>query len=160
MYACDRITLLDVLSHFEVERDFNEEPEQTIERLKGQSTVRRLVRIVGGYAFYSWTLILGEDDVPWVTALPGRVLRLSMLLFAFVSTSTYTANLAAFFTMQNVEVVGPQDMHALAQTIAYVPTGESAAMVHTHARARAHKRTHARKHASTRARAHTRTHTS
>jgi hypothetical protein len=47
------------------------------------------------------------DDYDWSLG-PDRVLRLGLLFFVLIMVSTYTANLAAFFTAPNFTIFGPQ----------------------------------------------------
>lgn len=69
--------------------------------------------------YHAWAAVLGGEDYEWMT-WPGRIFRVGLLWLVFYSTSTYTANLAAFFTQSPFEVHGPQDMAALQSTVVHV----------------------------------------
>ena len=61
-------------------------------------------------ALYSTTAAcLGGEDYEWAKTWPMRVLRCALLLFIVVLVSTYTANLASFFTRPSRTLHGPRD---------------------------------------------------
>eukprot|EP01065_Artemidia_motanka_P015081 TRINITY_DN18973_c0_g2_i1.p1 TRINITY_DN18973_c0_g2~~TRINITY_DN18973_c0_g2_i1.p1 ORF type:complete len:533 (+),score=186.68 TRINITY_DN18973_c0_g2_i1:46-1599(+) len=65
-------------------------------------------------AFSVWSAMLGSDDFQWSKlSQPGRILRIGMLLFVLITISTYTANLAAFFTRPLWRLHGPSSMEGL-----------------------------------------------
>lgn len=72
--------------------------------------------------------ITGEDyEFPtW----PSRMFRLGMLFFVVIITSTYTANLASFFTKSSIAFHGPLDMADLQS--ARVPPTPPHAPISTH----------------------------
>ena len=59
-------------------------------------------------------MFLGGEEREAVT-WPERVLRVAFLFFVLLNTSTYTANLAAFFTSSGVTLHGPKDMQELSR---------------------------------------------
>ena len=59
-------------------------------------------------------MFLGGEEREAVT-WPERVLRVAFLFFVLLNTSTYTANLAAFFTKSGVTLHGPKDMQELSR---------------------------------------------
>eukprot|EP00929_Paragymnodinium_shiwhaense_P001509 TRINITY_DN101741_c0_g1_i1.p1 TRINITY_DN101741_c0_g1~~TRINITY_DN101741_c0_g1_i1.p1 ORF type:complete len:507 (-),score=33.98 TRINITY_DN101741_c0_g1_i1:91-1611(-) len=83
------------------------------QRLKRELRPGNLLR-----AFYhSLAAVLGGEDYEWTTG-SGRVLRLGLLFLVLILVSTYTANLAAFFTRPQVVVYGPTDMAMLKKATA------------------------------------------
>mmetsp|Transcript_21430 Transcript_21430/g.40822 ORF Transcript_21430/g.40822 Transcript_21430/m.40822 type:complete len:510 (+) Transcript_21430:65-1594(+) len=75
--------------------------------LDGDSSQAGTVMAQGTY--HSLAAYLGGDDYGWVTA-PERMLRVGLLFFVLIVVSTYTANLASFFTEVEYTVHGPQEM--------------------------------------------------
>eukprot|EP00756_Hemistasia_phaeocysticola_P058520 Hpha_TRINITY_DN35158_c0_g1::TRINITY_DN35158_c0_g1_i1::g.168381::m.168381 len=72
------------------------------------------------HAFYrSWAAILGGDSYDWRAKLgaPGRLLQVGVLLFVLILVSTYTANLAAFFTRPSIEMHGPKSASELREHV-------------------------------------------
>ena len=61
----------------------------------------------------------GETYEGYTTA-PMKVLRFGTIFVVLVLTSTYTANLAAFFTRPSFKLHGPEDMSALEESVACV----------------------------------------
>lgn len=57
--------------------------------------------------YHTFAAYLQGDDYEWVSG-PERLLRLGLLFLVLISISTYTANLAAFFTAPNVVIHGPK----------------------------------------------------
>ena len=57
--------------------------------------------------YHTAVACFGGDDYEWGSAWPQRLLKLSLLLFALVLVSTYTANLASFFTASGFTISGP-----------------------------------------------------
>jgi len=62
--------------------------------------------------YHSWAILLGGEDYEFLT-VPLKILRLGMLLFVLILVSTYTANLASFFTKPSWIISGPKDMQGL-----------------------------------------------
>eukprot|EP00908_Phaeocystis_cordata_P023832 Transcript_6285.p1 GENE.Transcript_6285~~Transcript_6285.p1 ORF type:complete len:576 (+),score=110.13 Transcript_6285:56-1783(+) len=60
----------------------------------------------------AWVTVLGGDEREAVT-WPERLVRVAFLFFVLITTSTYTANLAAFFTQTSFTLHGPQSMAEL-----------------------------------------------
>ena len=95
--------------------------------------------------YHAFSGLLGGDDYEWITwparspnpnpnpnpnpKPDSRILRLGVLFFVLIITSTYTANLASFFTKQGYTIHGPTSMAALRSAKAfmidprYFPTG-------------------------------------
>lgn len=73
------------------------------------------------FLYHPTSMIFGADDLEWSSNLSSRLLRLGWLFFILISVSSYTANLASFFTAQTYEVLGPQDMTALQASTACQP---------------------------------------
>jgi len=71
---------------------------------------------VGGAFYHSWAMLLGGEDYQFLT-WPSRVFRIAMLFFIVILTSTYTANLASFFTKSGVVLHGPASMSDLKQSV-------------------------------------------
>jgi hypothetical protein len=67
--------------------------------------------------YHAWAAMLGGEDYEWVN-WPGRILRLSILFLVLLTGSTYTANLAAFFTKPRFVIHGPKDMASLRDAVA------------------------------------------
>ena len=65
--------------------------------------------------------VFGADDLEWTGNVSSRLLRLGWLFFILITISSYTANLASFFTAVNFEIVGPQDMTALQSATVCLP---------------------------------------
>jgi len=63
--------------------------------------------------------LLSGEDYEWTT-WPGRVLRLALLFLVLVTTTSYTANLAAFFNKPSFVIHGPEDMVGLRKAKACV----------------------------------------
>eukprot|EP01065_Artemidia_motanka_P004254 TRINITY_DN12033_c0_g1_i1.p1 TRINITY_DN12033_c0_g1~~TRINITY_DN12033_c0_g1_i1.p1 ORF type:complete len:443 (+),score=135.27 TRINITY_DN12033_c0_g1_i1:46-1374(+) len=64
--------------------------------------------------YNSFLLLLGSDEYEWSKlGIPGRALRVGALFFVLLTVSTYTANLAAFFTRPTVSLSGPRDRQQL-----------------------------------------------
>ena len=57
-------------------------------------------------SYHTFSACVGGEDYEWISG-PMRVLRLSLLTFVLVIGSTYTANLAAFFTAPSFTILGP-----------------------------------------------------
>jgi hypothetical protein len=64
-------------------------------------------------AYHAVSMIFGGDDLEWPSNLSSRLLRMGWLFFILISVSSYTANLASFFTAQAFSIEGPQDLTAL-----------------------------------------------
>jgi len=62
--------------------------------------------------YHMFVAAMGGDDYEWVT-WPLRVLRIAVLFFCLIILSTYTANLAAFFTRSEFKIWGPRDIAEL-----------------------------------------------
>eukprot|EP01062_Namystynia_karyoxenos_P020908 TRINITY_DN17931_c0_g1_i1.p1 TRINITY_DN17931_c0_g1~~TRINITY_DN17931_c0_g1_i1.p1 ORF type:complete len:530 (+),score=116.54 TRINITY_DN17931_c0_g1_i1:122-1711(+) len=71
----------------------------------------RIIRLTYS-VYHSFAFMLGGEDIEWFT-WSGRVLRLTFLFTVLIITSTYTANLAAFFTAPAWKIHGPKDMQQL-----------------------------------------------
>lgn len=63
--------------------------------------------------YHAWILIFGGDDLEWTSNVSSKLLRVGWLFFVLISVSSYTANLASFFTAASYAIEGPQDMTAL-----------------------------------------------
>ena len=72
--------------------------------------------------YHPISMVFGADDLEWTGNLSARLLRLGWMFFILISVSSYTANLASFFTAQSFEVLGPQDMTSLQSATACYPT--------------------------------------
>jgi hypothetical protein len=59
--------------------------------------------------YHAFAGLLGGEDYEWMT-WPARILRLGVLFFCLIINSTYTANLASFFTKQGFTIHGPKGM--------------------------------------------------
>jgi len=59
--------------------------------------------------YHTWAAFLGGEDFEWLTP-SARILRIALLFLVLISVSTYTANLAAFFTKPNFKFIGPQNL--------------------------------------------------
>jgi len=70
--------------------------------------------------YHTSAACLGGEDYEWMT-WPARLLRLSLLLCVLVLVSTYTANLASFFTKPTIIVHGPKQMNELPNNRVCVP---------------------------------------
>jgi len=92
------IHLLEVLSHG---------------RLKDAITPESIAQS----SYHAWAAFLGGEDYEWVS-WPGRCLRLGLLFLILIVISTYTANLAAFFTRPVYEIHGPTDLDTLKGAVA------------------------------------------
>ena len=57
----------------------------------------------------AWVTFLGGEEREAIT-WPERIVRVAFLFFILITVSTYTANLAAFFTQSGVTVHGPKNM--------------------------------------------------
>jgi len=68
------------------------------------------------HQYHVWAAILQGEDFEWLT-WPGRIFRLGLMFFVLISVSTYTANLAAFFTAESEVIYGPQNMDELKSRI-------------------------------------------
>jgi len=64
-----------------------------------------------------FAMLLGGEERSWTT-WPERILRMSFLYLVLLTTSTYTANLAAFFTSAAWTIHGPGTMSELKSTVA------------------------------------------
>ena len=53
--------------------------------------------------FHISSELLGGGDLEWTHNLSARLLRLGWLFFVLISVSSYTANLAAFFSAYHVQ---------------------------------------------------------
>eukprot|EP00746_Dinoflagellata_sp_MGD_P033745 gnl/MRDRNA2_/MRDRNA2_180606_c0_seq1.p1 gnl/MRDRNA2_/MRDRNA2_180606_c0~~gnl/MRDRNA2_/MRDRNA2_180606_c0_seq1.p1 ORF type:complete len:430 (-),score=48.22 gnl/MRDRNA2_/MRDRNA2_180606_c0_seq1:225-1469(-) len=62
--------------------------------------------------YHTWAAFLGGEDYEWLTT-PAKILRIALLFLVLISSATYTANLAAFFTKPNFKMVGPQNLEQL-----------------------------------------------
>ncbi|CAK0824986.1 unnamed protein product [Prorocentrum cordatum] len=69
--------------------------------------------------YHAWAALLGGEDCEWHD-WPGRTLRLGVLFAVLVLSSTYTANLASFFTRPSTRVHGPIDRATLRDATACV----------------------------------------
>lgn len=67
--------------------------------------------------YHAWAAILGGEDAEWIT-WPAKILRIGFLFFILISVSTYTANLAAFFTTPSFILHGPKNMKELKESTA------------------------------------------
>jgi len=74
----------------------------------GHASVRHTLHLV----YHMFALFLQVDDYEWLT-LPLRILKLGVAFVVLVLVSTYTANLAAFFSMPSFSVGGPASMAEL-----------------------------------------------
>jgi hypothetical protein len=74
--------------------------------------------------YHSWAALLGGEDSEWHD-WPGRTLRVGLLFIVLVVSSTYTANLASFFTRPSTKLYGPKDRATLRDAIACVMPEES-----------------------------------
>jgi hypothetical protein len=70
--------------------------------------------------YHATAMLLGGEEYEWVT-WPGRVLRIAFLFVVLILVSTYTANLAAFFSRPTVVIEGPQTYAELRDAIVCVP---------------------------------------
>ncbi|CAK0904899.1 unnamed protein product [Prorocentrum cordatum] len=93
----------------------------TINLLEGLSSGRLKGAItpdaVAQSHYHAWIALLGGEDYEWVS-WPGRCLRLGLLFLVLIVISTYTANLAAFFTTPVYDVHGPTDLESLKSAVA------------------------------------------
>jgi len=69
--------------------------------------------------YHSWAALLGGEDYEWVS-WPGRMLRLGLLFMVLLVGSTYTANLASFFTNPSFRIHGPVDRVSLLDATACI----------------------------------------
>jgi len=69
--------------------------------------------------YHMFAAALGGEDYEWVT-WPSRILRLAVLFLVLISVSSYTANLAAFFTSPAFKIWGPADMAELKKSVVCV----------------------------------------
>jgi hypothetical protein len=82
-------------------------------------SAQRFVNLGGKAVYHALAAALSGEDYEFVT-WPGRILRVAMLFFVLVTTATYTANLASFFTAPSTKVHGPQYMSGLRQSTIWV----------------------------------------
>ena len=71
--------------------------------------------------YHATTELLGGGDMEWSHNISARLLKIGWLFFILISVSTYTANLAAFFTASGTTIHGPQDMTALRSATMCLP---------------------------------------
>ena len=77
----------------------------------------------GAMLYHSVTLLLGGDDLSGAMATSSgaaRLHRLGLLFLALITTSSYTANLAAFLTNPRTVVHGPETLDELSTATACV----------------------------------------
>eukprot|EP00931_Biecheleriopsis_adriatica_P012609 TRINITY_DN113808_c0_g1_i1.p1 TRINITY_DN113808_c0_g1~~TRINITY_DN113808_c0_g1_i1.p1 ORF type:complete len:540 (+),score=67.43 TRINITY_DN113808_c0_g1_i1:22-1641(+) len=67
------------------------------------------VNLVTLSCYHIGAFLFSGEEYEWTT-WPSRMLRLGMLVILLVSTASYTANLAAFFTAPDFKILGPRDM--------------------------------------------------
>jgi len=72
------------------------------------------VREAAQIQYHSLVMVLGGEEFDAWRSTSLRIARVGMLLFVLVFGATYTANLAAFFTRPNFELIGPKSKDALA----------------------------------------------
>eukprot|EP00316_Scyphosphaera_apsteinii_P004366 CAMPEP_0119328538 /NCGR_PEP_ID=MMETSP1333-20130426/73564_1 /TAXON_ID=418940 /ORGANISM="Scyphosphaera apsteinii, Strain RCC1455" /LENGTH=485 /DNA_ID=CAMNT_0007337419 /DNA_START=271 /DNA_END=1728 /DNA_ORIENTATION=+ len=84
----------------------------TMKSLRKSGALTKATYELAGLSYHMWAAALGGEDYDWIGA-PAKVLRLGLLLIILVLSSTYTANLAAFFTRPNTVVHGPKSMAEL-----------------------------------------------
>eukprot|EP00933_Yihiella_yeosuensis_P046132 TRINITY_DN41605_c0_g1_i1.p1 TRINITY_DN41605_c0_g1~~TRINITY_DN41605_c0_g1_i1.p1 ORF type:complete len:594 (-),score=93.24 TRINITY_DN41605_c0_g1_i1:118-1899(-) len=84
-----------------------------------QQSLRTALERFAKTLYHMLAIMVAGEDYEWRT-WPGRLLRLALLFSALVFTSTYTANLAAFFTAPAYEILGPKDFEDLKQARACV----------------------------------------
>jgi len=66
-----------------------------------------------GLSFYHMiSMLLSGEDYEFATA-PQRILRVGLLFVVLVTSASYTANLAAFFTAPSFSALGPTDTESL-----------------------------------------------
>ena len=59
------------------------------------------------FLYHATSVLFDSDEYEWRSAA-ARLFRIGLLFFALVTTSTYTASLAALLTTQRYELAGPQ----------------------------------------------------
>jgi hypothetical protein len=82
-------------------------------------------------SYHTLAACFGGEDAEWFTA-PERLLRLSLLGLVLVSVSTYTANLAAFFTRETHIVGGPKDYAAFSDARVCVTSAGYISIIQPH----------------------------
>ena len=82
---------------------------------------RASLRSRGEMVYHAFAEIFGAGDFEWSQNASARILRFGWLFFMLITISSYTANLAAFFTASGRQVLGPQDMTALRSSVACQP---------------------------------------
>eukprot|EP00931_Biecheleriopsis_adriatica_P071045 TRINITY_DN4489_c0_g3_i1.p1 TRINITY_DN4489_c0_g3~~TRINITY_DN4489_c0_g3_i1.p1 ORF type:complete len:486 (+),score=63.06 TRINITY_DN4489_c0_g3_i1:155-1612(+) len=65
--------------------------------------------------YHMCAMFLSGEDYEFAT-WPQRILRVGLLFVVLVSSASYTANLAAFFTAPSFNVLGPKDMGSLSSS--------------------------------------------
>ena len=71
--------------------------------------------------YYAASEFFGGGDLEWTAGPSSKLLHIGWLFFVLVTTASYTANLAAFFTAKEYEVRGPTDMTSLRNAVACIP---------------------------------------
>ena len=87
-------------------------------------------RVWAEMLYHSSAELFGGGDLEWTHGLAARLLRVGWLFFVLITISSYTANLAAFFTAEAFETLGPKDMTMLRGATACHPNhGNDEAML-------------------------------
>jgi ABC-type amino acid transport substrate-binding protein len=94
--------------------------EPVLKRLSLERWVKSLYQMVA--------TLLGGEDYEWVT-WPARILRIGVLFMVLFVTSTYTAELAAFYTTPSFAIHGPTDLASLRHSTACIRSAASESRV-------------------------------
>ena len=78
------------------------------------------------YVYHAATLVLNNDETEYSPGTPASLFfRVVITFMGVILSATYTANLAAFFTYEDIKIVGPRTQSELERSHACIFTGSN-----------------------------------